>query len=102
MNMKTGCTPAAPACGPAPGQPSERSRRIGLLILSIMLILLFMFGLAPQMERLPHVRPMVRFIEDRGIDATALYYTEIEEFAEAEINMQNTMDYLPRAGPGNP
>ena len=66
------------------------------LLLSIMLILIFMFGIAPLMDRLPFIRPLVDFIEERDIDAGALYYTEIEEFSEAAIQMENTMDYGPR------
>ena len=41
--------------------------------------------------------PFTDFIEERGIDAGALYYTELEEFAEAEAQMSNTMVYMPRA-----
>ncbi|MCP4110540.1 MAG: hypothetical protein GY749_34300 [Desulfobacteraceae bacterium] len=70
-------------------------KRWGSFLLCIALILTFIFVIGPLMERLPFVRPVISFIEEREIDATALYYTEIEEFSEAEINMRNTMDYQP-------
>jgi len=59
------------------------------------LILIFMFIIAPLMERLPLMRSIVKSVEDKGIDAGALYYTEVEQFSVAEINMKNTMDYMP-------
>jgi hypothetical protein len=71
-------------------------RRLFRLFLGISLILFFIFGIGPLLDKAPYIRPMVQFIEEREIDATALYYTEIEEFSEAEINMRNSMDYAPR------
>lgn len=100
--MKGVTTTQAPAPGPAPGAAGGRTRRVGLLILALLAVLLFMFGLAPLMGRLPHVRQLSRFIEERGIEANALYYTEIEEFAEAEVNLRATMDYPPAAAPPGP
>ena len=50
------------------------------------------------MGRLEYVDSFVEFIEERDIDAGALYYTDIEEFSEAEINMENTMRFPP-SGP---
>ncbi|MCP4115350.1 MAG: hypothetical protein GY737_08070 [Desulfobacteraceae bacterium] len=41
------------------------------------------------------VRPLIRFIEERDIDAGALYYTEVEEFSYANAVMENTMAYPP-------
>jgi hypothetical protein len=32
-------------------------------------------------------------IRENSIDATALYYTEVEEFAEAETHIRNAMKY---------
>lgn len=70
--------------------------RLGGFGLSIMVIWLFMFQVAPRMEKFSSIQPIVNFIEERSIDADALLYTEIEEFSEANINMENTMDYMPR------
>ena len=65
------------------------------LFLSIMLVMIFVFVLAPRIDDVPHVKPLIHFIDEREIDAGALFYTDIEEFSVAEINMKNTMEYLP-------
>ncbi len=70
-------------------------KRWAAFLFCIALILGFIFILGPLMDRLPFVQPLISFIEEQEIDATALYYTEIEEFSEAEINMKSTMDYQP-------
>ena len=65
------------------------------LIVSISVVTVFVLFLAPCIDDAPYVKPLTKFIDDRGIDAGALYYTDIEEFSIAEINMKNTIDYLP-------
>ena len=65
------------------------------LIVSILVVTVFVLFLAPCIDDAPYVKPLTNFIDDRGIDAGALYYTDIEEFSIAEINMKNTIDYLP-------
>ena len=65
------------------------------LIVSISVVTVFVLFLAPCIDDVPYVKPLTKFIDDRGIDAGAIYYTDIEEFSIAEINMKNTIDYLP-------
>ncbi len=65
------------------------------LVVSIGLCAGFIFFVGPCMDRFESVKPLVAFIEERGIDAGALYYTDIEEFSEANIHMDNTMEYMP-------
>jgi len=65
------------------------------LLLSIMLVVIFVFVLAPGIDEVPQVKPLINFIDEHEINATALYYTDIEEFSIAEINIKNTLDYLP-------
>ena len=72
------------------------ARRWTRLFLGVLLIWAFMFILAPWVEKAPMVEPVIRFIEENGIDASALYYTEIEEFSEAGIYMENTMNFAPQ------
>ena len=79
-----------------PELASSMQRRLFRLFLGVSIILFFMFGIGPLLDKVPYIRPMVQFIEEREIDATALYYTESEEFSEAAINMRNSMDYAPR------
>ncbi len=66
------------------------------LLLSFLLIIFFVFILAPTIDKIPIVKPLIKFIDERDIDAGALYYTDIGEFSDAEINMQNTIDFSPQ------
>ena len=68
------------------------------LAASIFVLWLFLFVIGPFFLKTPAIAPLADFIEERGIDAGALYYTDIEEFSEAEINMKNTMFYTPEGG----
>ena len=63
---------------------------------SLLFVFFFMFYLAPAVSTFSAVQPILKFIEENDIDAGALYYSEIEEFSEAEINMKHTMDYPPQ------
>jgi hypothetical protein len=65
------------------------------LIVSILIVTVFVLYLAPCIDDVPFVKPLTNFIDDREIDAGAIYYTDIEEFSIAEINMKNTIDYSP-------
>lgn len=70
--------------------------RLVRFVLCILACLVFIFLVGPALDKLNSVKPLINFIEERGIDAGALYYTEIEEFSEANINMENTRDYPPK------
>ena len=74
----------------------HRLRQYLKLVFCCSLVLIFMFVVGPWIEKVPMVKPLVTFIEERDIDAGALYYTEIEEFSEADINMTNSMKYPPK------
>jgi len=65
------------------------------LLISLCAVWGFVFYIAPAMDDIPEVEPLVNFIDERGIDAGALYYTDIQEFSTAEINLINTMEYFP-------
>jgi hypothetical protein len=54
-----------------------------------------MFVVAPWIEKTPAVRPPAQFIEETGIDAGALYYTEIDETSEAEMYLHDSSEYTP-------
>jgi hypothetical protein len=81
---------------PESGPQKSRAKGVVHLLGFAALIMGFMMLLAPLMDRLPMVQPMVQFIEDRDIDASALFYTEIEEFSDAANYMNNTMGYSPQ------
>lgn len=76
--------------------PSGGLFRWAGLILGFFLVWLFMFVIAPVIEKSPAVKPLADFIEETGIDASALYYTEVEEASVAELNMRHTMQYMPK------
>ena len=65
------------------------------LILSITIVSGFVLFLAPCIDDVPYVKPLTNFIDEREIDAGAIYYTDIQEFSVAEFNMKNTLDYSP-------
>ena len=77
--------------------PSGLIRKWAALFLCFFLVWVFMFVIAPWIEKMPAVRPLAEFIEESGIDASALFYTDVEEASEAELNMYNTMKYFPGA-----
>jgi hypothetical protein len=84
-------------CLPAAGKIKKRGKGIVALLFSVLTILFFLFYIGPQLETLPVFQPIARFIDERGIEANMYFYTEVEEFSEAHINMDNSMDYPPRA-----
>ena len=71
---------------------------VGLLI-SVLTIIIFLFVIGPWVEKLPVFQPLADFIDERDIEANMYFYTEVEEFSEAQINMNNTMQYPPRVLP---
>ena len=70
---------------------------VGQLVACILLILFFMFYAGPKIGQLSWFKPMADFIEERDIKANMYFYTEVEEFSEANINLENTMAYPPGA-----
>jgi hypothetical protein len=61
-----------------------------------LLILLFAFVVVPGLQRWEPVREVRDAIDRRGIDATALFYTESEVSGEAETAIRDAMTYSPR------
>lgn len=65
------------------------------LAVGLVLIIIFMFVMEPFKKIFPGMETMSAFIEERGIRATALYYTDIDEFGEAAASLRNTLEYSP-------
>ncbi len=74
----------------------NRGKGVVALLFSILAIMFCLFYIGPQLEKLPLIQPITRFIEERGVEANMYFYTEVAEFSEAHINMDNTMDYPPQ------
>ena len=79
------------------GPEGKRLRGVAGLVAFILVIAVFMFWIGPQMEKPLHMKPLADFIDERDINSNMYFYTEVEEFSEANINMDNTMKYPPRA-----
>ena len=94
--MKTAIGQQGLKTGSGPKRFLHVARQWARLFLFIFIIWAFMFIVAPWVEKTPAVEPIICFIDENYIDASALYYTEIEEFFEAEIHMENTMNFAPR------
>lgn len=66
------------------------------LALLVTLLIFIMMVLGPLGLRLPGFRQMDRFVTDNNLKATAIYYTDLEEFAQAEKALRDGL----RFGPG--
>jgi hypothetical protein len=75
---------------------STLAQRIGGLLAGIAGCLLMIFAIGPWLDSLDAIKPLANFIDERSIDAHAYYYPELEEFSDAEVNMKNTMQYMPK------
>lgn len=73
----------------------ETGRLKGVVSLGvgILFIWAFVFLFVPWLSSISFMRPMISYIEENNIDATALYYTEIEQFAEADHMIRHLMTY---------
>jgi hypothetical protein len=78
-------------------QPSlpDAVRRWLLCISCFILLWAFMFVIAPWLQRVPMINQLAKYIEESGIEAGAIYYTEVKEVSEAEANMRDTLMYPP-------
>lgn len=72
-----------------------RLKRMAAFFACLLAIVFFMFYIAPRLVKHPALQPMAEFIDERDINANMYFYTEVEEFSEANINMDNTMAYPP-------
>ena len=76
---------------------ADRVKPVMKLLASIVIIMFFMLYAAPKMGQVSWFKPIADFIEERDINANMYFYTEVEEFSEANINLENTMTYPPGA-----
>jgi len=66
------------------------------LIVSFAMILLFLLYVGPRLEEhIPLFKPVAQYIEEHNIEANMYFYTEVEVFSDAQINMMNTMAHMP-------
>ncbi|NNG00455.1 MAG: hypothetical protein HKM93_13800 [Desulfobacteraceae bacterium] len=86
--------------GPTCNTVSVRGKGIIKLLFSIIVIAFLMLFAMPRLVPVLGLKPMAEFIEERNIDANMYFYTEVAEFSEANIHMDNTWAYTP-TGPRN-
>jgi hypothetical protein len=67
------------------------------LLIGLALILFFMFGIGSLAKFIPGARHMAHVIEERGLRATALWYTDFDESAEGSEDIRNSLEYTPGA-----
>ncbi len=65
--------------------------RWGRLLAGLLCVWLFMFVLAPGLRRVPPVEAALDCVRERGIDATALFYTESAPFTVAEVEIRESL-----------
>ncbi len=61
--------------------------------IGVFLIWFSVFVLAPWMQQINTIQVLHEHIRENNIKATALYYTEIEEFDDADSYMRDALKY---------
>ena len=74
-------------------EPPTRLKAWLKLLVALLLMGIFIFGFVPWWNQLPMVAPISNYIEDNDIQATALFYSEVEETAEAEVHIKAALKY---------
>jgi hypothetical protein len=92
MNANCACAPKA-ACGAS--APKAAFPPWLKLIIGFVLIWALIFGLGSLAQLLPGARRMATVIDERGLRATAVYYTDFEEPAEGSERIRDSLDYDP-------
>ena len=67
-----------------------------LFIVSLLAVWLFVFVIAPAARQIPHVGSLAEYIDESGIEASALYYTGVEETATSDMYLHNARVYRPK------
>ncbi len=73
--------------------------RLGLGIIAI---LLFMFGLDPLLSKIRQVEELTAFIEARGMDAGAYWWSDSEEYAPSWLLLHDSLKYSGSNGQEKP
>ncbi len=76
--------------------PQSKFSRWLKLLVGFVLIWGFIFGVGSLAQLLPGAKHMARVIDERGLRATAVYYTDFEEPAEGSEFIRDRLDYVPR------
>lgn len=88
------CQPALPACKErTPQVPRADSDSSGskLFVGGVLLIVVLWGGVLPSLAQRPRLRAHLDWLDERGIDPNALYYTDLE-------SMEPLLDQVNRTG----
>lgn len=70
-------------------------RRWSGFFIGLLLIWSFIFIFAPLVQNVSAVNELHCLIRARDIDAGSLFYTDTEEFGDADVQIRNSMSYSP-------
>jgi hypothetical protein len=84
-----------PGCGAEARQPGVYPWL--KLIIGFVLIWALIFVIGSLAQLLPGAKRMAQVIDERGLRATAVYYTDFEEPAEGSERIRDSLDYKPRS-----
>ncbi len=73
----------------------SKAKPYAILLASIAAVIVFLHVLGPMWLETDALRPMAEFIEENEINANAYYYTEVEEFFQAERHMREYLGLAP-------
>ena len=93
--MATSISSTGSSCNVNAHGIADRIKPVMKLLASIVIILFFIMYAAPKLGQVSWFKPIADFIEERDINANMYFYTEVEEFSEANLNLENTMTYPP-------
>jgi len=93
MTAKRTCAEKA-ACGAS--APQAAFSPWIKLIVGFVLIWALIFGVGSLAHLLPGAKQMAKVIDEHGLRATAIYYTDFEEPAEGSERIRDSLDYTPR------
>jgi hypothetical protein len=93
--MAANCTCAEKAACGASAPQAAFSPWIKLIV-GFVLIWALIFGAGSLAQLLPGAKRMAEVIEERGLRATAIYYTDFEEPAEGSESIRDSLDFEPR------
>ena len=69
------------------------------LFVCLFVLWILMAYVAPWGRQTAIFRPMMDLVDERGIKVTSYYYTDSEDFAEAELNITHSLRFPPTGPP---
>lgn len=67
------------------------------ILVAIGVLVLFLFVIGPLGLQMKYVKPLAEFIQENNINANAYYYSEVDEFFDAERHMREYLALIPGA-----